>query len=283
MIGAPSRLAAQRVAGYRILVRQHAVELDREACGFRQVKVHAGIVRPDGADAAFDPSAKFAAGCPADHRQRTAFGVAAKQRSLRTLKHFDPFDIEQRGVKAVLAAEVNAVDIDADTLFARGLVGIERHDPADPDRQRRLPRFKGGNTQAGNSAVGQIEQALHLALTDRIGAHHRDRDRGALQVGFALGGGDDDIGQAGVRRGVAGVFRRCIAVIGGGRRTGGILICGTIDGYGVVGNGDSGEGRSGVAQRESQNGKRGGRAGSKAVHRVFPETVGVFVLSQDPV
>ena len=33
-------------------------------------------------------------------------------------------DIEQRGVEAVLATEIHAVDIDADTLFARGLVGV---------------------------------------------------------------------------------------------------------------------------------------------------------------
>jgi len=148
------------------------------------------------ADAAGDAAAKFTRGCLRDDRQRAAFGVAAEQGALRTLENFDTLDIEQRGVEAMLTAEIDAVDVDADALFARRLVGVERHDAADADGQRRLAGFKGGNAQRGNAAVGEIEQALHLALGNHFSAHHRDRDRGALQIGFALGRGNHDFGEA---------------------------------------------------------------------------------------
>jgi hypothetical protein len=113
---------------------------------------------------------------PWNEAERAAFGVAAEQGALRALEHFDALHVEQRGVEAVLAAHVDAVDVDAHALFARRLVGVERHDAANADGQRRLARFEGGDAQAGDAAVGQIEQALDVAVLDRF-SRNVDRDR----------------------------------------------------------------------------------------------------------
>ena len=67
------------------------------------------------------------------------------------LQHLDALDVEQGRVEAVLAAEIDAVDIDADALFAGGLVGVERHDAANADGQRGLARFEGGDAQRGTA------------------------------------------------------------------------------------------------------------------------------------
>ena len=246
-------LPGERVAGDRVLVRDDRVQLDRKARDFGQVEVRAAIVGPNAAEAAFEPPSQLAAGRLADHRQRAAFGVAAEQRALRALEHFDPLDVEQCGVEPVLAAQVNPVDIDAHALFARWLVGVERNDPADADRQRRLARFEGCHAQAGHAAIGQIEQALDLAFADHFSAHHRDRDRGALQVGFALGGGHDDFGQPLLAAlpgvfggGGAGVVLRGVCSVSGGVSGGGISRC--IDGDGAVGYHHGGLGSAGGAE-----------------------------------
>ena len=116
---------------------------------------------------------------------RAAFGVAAEQRALRPAQHLDALDVEQGGVEALLAAEIDAVDIDADALVARGLVGVERHDAADADGQRRLARFEGRDAQRRHGAVGEIGKALDVAVGQRLRVEHADRDRRALQVGLA--------------------------------------------------------------------------------------------------
>jgi len=112
------------------------------------------IVRPVIADAAMPADGEFAARGLGDDAERAAFGVATEQGALRPLQDFDPLDVEQGGVEAVLATEIDAVDIDADALLARRLVGIERNDAADTDRQRRLARLEGGDAKARDGAVG---------------------------------------------------------------------------------------------------------------------------------
>ena len=160
---------------------------------------------------------------------RAAFGVAAEQRALRAAQHFDPLDVEQRGVEALLAAEIDAVDIDADALVARGLVGVERHDAADADGQRRLARFEGRDAQARDRAVGEIEQALGRGGRSsawRVG--DADRDRRLLEVGFALGRGDDDRAEALVLRRLGAVLDTVAPLAG----------CATSSAWGAGGCGD---------------------------------------------
>ena len=116
---------------------------------------------------------------------------------MRTLQDFDPFNIQQGGGQTVLASQIDAVDIHAHALFTGGLVGVVGHDAADADGQGRLAGFEGRDAQGGHGAVGQIHQRLNVAVFQGLGVHDRDRDRRVLQIGLALGGGDDDVGQAG--------------------------------------------------------------------------------------
>ena len=142
----------------------HTVQLDRNVLHFGQVHVKLRVVGTIVANAAADPAAKLAGRLLEHHRERTAFSVAAKQRALRPFQHFDPLNIMERRVEAVLAAKINAIQVDAYALFARRLVGIVRHDPANPDGQRGLARFEGRDAQRRNRAISQIHQALHAAL-----------------------------------------------------------------------------------------------------------------------
>jgi hypothetical protein len=64
---------------------------------------------------------------------------------LWALQHLDPLHIEQRRVQPVLPAEIDAVDVDADALLTRRLVGVQRHDAANADGQRALARLEGGD------------------------------------------------------------------------------------------------------------------------------------------
>ncbi len=105
-----------------------------------------------------------------DDAQRAALGVAAEQRALRALQHLDALDVEQRCVQALLAAEIDAVDVDADALLAGRLVGVERDDAANAHGQRRLARLEGGHAQARDGAVAEIEQALDVAVLRAAGA-----------------------------------------------------------------------------------------------------------------
>ena len=108
----------------------------------------------------------------------------------------------------MLAGQINAVDIDADALLAGRLIGVVRHDAADADGQGGLTGLEGGDAQAGDAAVGQVHQALHVAIGQGFGVDDRDRDRRVLQVGFPLGRSHDDVvktgrlGAGGRRRGL---------------------------------------------------------------------------------
>ena len=159
--------------------------------------------------AGVDRAAELARRRLRDDRERAAFGVAAEQRTLRTLQHLDALNVEQRGVQAMLTGKIDAVHIDADALFARGLVGVERHDAADPDGQRALAGFEGGDAERWNAAVGKIIKALDVAILDRLLVDDADRNRGALEIGLALGGGDNDLLNGGLfAGGGCGVRRR---------------------------------------------------------------------------
>ena len=208
--------------------------------------MQAGIVAAEIAQAGNDLAAEFAGRRLADQVDCAAFGVAAEQGALRTLEDFDPLDFEQTCVQAVLAGEVDAVDVDADAGFACRLVGVARDDATDTDGQCGLARFIGGNAQRRDRAVAQVEQALHVTLLDVFIAHHGNGDRGLLQVRLTLGGGHDDVDKTGI-----------------------VLRFGSGIGRGIGSRFDCGQrGRSNkhCGQRSSGNGKPGG----KAVHLKSP-------------
>ncbi len=175
-----------------------------------------GAVAAEIADAAFETAAELAGRLLRHDTDRAAFGIAPEQRALRTAQDLDALDVEQGGVEALLAAEIDAIDIDADALVACSLVRVERHDAANADRQCRLAGFEGCNAQRRRSAITEVEQALDVAVFHDLRIDHRNRDRGLLQVGFALGRADDDFAEGARLRGARGtavIFR----ILGGTR------------------------------------------------------------------
>ena len=66
--------------------------------------------------------AKFARGLRTTDVDYSADRVAPEQCALRPFQHLNPFDIKEAGIQAMLAAEINAININADRLLKR-LVG----------------------------------------------------------------------------------------------------------------------------------------------------------------
>nr|ART40412.1 K711 [uncultured bacterium] len=192
IIGVPADRPGQRILDGRVLVLDHAVDLDREVVEGGEVQMDLAVILAIIADAAGHATAKFAGRRLGDDAQRAAFGVAAEQSALRSAQHLDALHIEQRRVQALLAAQIDAVDIDADALITRGLVGVERHDAANADGQRGLARLEGRDAQRGHGAVGQVHQALDMPVGDHRRVDYGNRDRRLLQVRLALGRGDHD-------------------------------------------------------------------------------------------
>ncbi len=124
-------------------------------------------------------------------------GVAAEEGALRALQHLDPLDVEQGHAEALRAAEIDAVDIDADTRVAAGLVPASNgSDAANADDERGAAREEGRDAQRRHAAVHQILKALDVTVRDALRAEDGDGDRGLLQVRLALLRGDDDVDQA---------------------------------------------------------------------------------------
>mgnify|MGYP003339863177 CR=1 FL=1 len=65
---------------------------------------------------------------------------------------------------ALLAAEINAVDIDANALVAGSLVCVEGNDAADAHGQRRLARLEGGDAQRRDGAILKAQQAAGVRI-----------------------------------------------------------------------------------------------------------------------
>jgi hypothetical protein len=130
--------------------------------------------------------AEYAGGSASDNADRSALGVTAEERALRALEDFDPLDVEQGGVEALCFSECNAVQVDTDAVVTGSLVLVVRNDPADADRQRRLARLERRNAKAGDRAIGEVEQALDVAILKRLGVRNADRDRRLLKVRLAL-------------------------------------------------------------------------------------------------
>src|SRR3954451_23897651 len=122
------------------------------------------IARPEIADADRAAQAEHTSRRARDQRQGAALRVATEECTLRALEHLDALDVEQGGVKALRLPERNAVNIDADAVVAGSLVLIVRHDAADADGQRRLAGLERGDPQAGDSAVGEVEEAEDVAI-----------------------------------------------------------------------------------------------------------------------
>src|SRR6478735_3734359 len=114
------------------------IDFHRDIVKLLEILVYFAGVGAVVAGAGRDPAAHHARRSLGDDAQRAAFGVASEQSALRTAENFDAFKVEQGGIQALLAAKVNAIDVDAYALVAGGLVGVERNDTADADGQSGL-------------------------------------------------------------------------------------------------------------------------------------------------
>ncbi len=171
----------------------HTIKFDAQAMPFRQVEMRVSIIAAEISDPSGSAKPKHAAWPFGDDRQRATLGIAAEQRSLRAFQNLDPFDVEQRGVETVLATQINTIDIDADPLFAGGLIGVERNNAANADGQGCLSCIIGRDAQARHCAVAKVEQALDVTIPQRFAIDHVDGYRRFLQTRLALCRGDDNV------------------------------------------------------------------------------------------
>ena len=199
------RFARQRIFDEAVAPGDDPVDLHADVVEARQVEMHHAVVAAIVADACRCIQPGFAAWTHRGDAHGAALGIAAEQRALRTFQHFDIGDFEECCTQCLRAPEVDAVDIDADALVARGLVAVRQHaDAADVDDQRARTREERGDAQAGDRTVAQVDQRLDMAVLQVGPAQHRDRDRRGLEIFRSLLRGYDDFLQA--------------AVIGRGRR-----------------------------------------------------------------
>lgn len=129
-------LARHRIVGGAAALGDERVQLDADIGEAGQVEMGFDLIAVIVHDAHGLAEVKIAARLPADDAERAAGRIAAEQRALRPLQHLDPFDVEQGRAQTLRAAEIDAVNIDADARVAAGLVGVERHDAANADGQR---------------------------------------------------------------------------------------------------------------------------------------------------
>ena len=121
-------------------------------------------------------------------QNRAARGVAAIQRTLRTLEYFDAFEIGEVGVDRRHIRLVEAIDIDTDIVFKADACG-QRTDTAHGRIRERALEV---DLQAGN----RLAQILQIADAALFGGLRRDGRDGHRHVFKALGAvlrGDDDL------------------------------------------------------------------------------------------
>jgi hypothetical protein len=138
-------------------------------------------------------------GADADRADR---GVAAEQRALRTARHFDGVHVVHQHGRALGARRVDAVDIDGDFRVGHFGEGGVVADAAHGDQDRALVALLVDGHR--RHELGQVSDVLDLLTVQSGLAERADGDRGVLQVGLALGGGDRDFFELGARRRPAG-------------------------------------------------------------------------------
>ena len=153
---------------------------------------------------------------------RASEGVAAVERRLRALHHFHALEVVQFQVYPGLAAEVDAIEEDADVELAEGLRR------AADDGQLVLRAEQRRVVQAGRQ-LADVGQSLDARALQLLGGEGVDGDRRVLQRLVALAGGDGhlahrvrigrDLGVGGRGRGRGG------GALGGGLREGGGRAC----------------------------------------------------------
>ncbi len=202
VIGAEIGSPGQRVLNCAIARGDDAIHLHAEIVPLGQVEVDLALVAAEIADAASHVEVEISGRLLGGDVERAALGIAPEQRALRSLEHFDAVQVVKGGVQTLRTAEIDAVDIDADTGFTRRLVGVRHHaDAADVQDQVERTRGVGRDGQAGRPAGDQVGQRLDVAIDEIDAVQHRNRDWRLLQIFRPLLGGDDHFAEAVLRRG----------------------------------------------------------------------------------
>jgi len=129
-------------------------------------------------------------------RHRAGRAVAAEQRALRTLQHFDALDVVERGQRRAGAGGVDAVDVHADRR-----VGADAEVAGRDAAQfvARLGRAAAGDHEARDEAV-QLRHVGRAGVADQVLAHDLDADRHVLQRLVTALGPDDHFLEHALRR-----------------------------------------------------------------------------------
>jgi hypothetical protein len=116
-------------------------------------------------------------GLACDDRDAARCRIAAKQGALRSLQHFDVFDVVELGDFSTRSSGIDAVDIDADRRVGAD-AEIGGGDAPDGDRGcvGLLASMARPGTKAASS--GHVVGGMHI---DGGGIDHADRDRHVFQ------------------------------------------------------------------------------------------------------
>ena len=132
-------------------------------------------------------------GALGDDVDRAAGGVAAVERALRSLDHFDALEVVEEARGRARAADIDAVEIERDRRV-RQRVAVEIADAAQIEQRVRARR---GRDLERRDDRGQLGRARDAGAGERIARDGADRDRGALEIFRAALRGDDDVLQPG--------------------------------------------------------------------------------------
>ncbi len=115
-------------------------------------------------------------------------GVLAKLGALRSLQHFDPFQIA-KAVDRATEADDDIIDHQADRRFGRAGEAAERADAANAEASV----VGGGAELHARKGVGDVGEVLEAGRGKLVTAKSRHGEWDVLQAFGAPGGGDDDV------------------------------------------------------------------------------------------
>ena len=145
------------------------------------------------------------------HVDRAAGGVAAVERTLRSLEHLDAIEIVEDAGCRGRAADIHPVIVERDG----GIAVRGTREVADAAHEIIVVRARRRHRERRDQA-GQTVDRTRPGLEQIAAADHVDRHRGALAVLAHALGGDDDVAETGRTcrgRGAADLARRRIAAL----------------------------------------------------------------------
>jgi hypothetical protein len=170
---------------------------ERAPCGQIDARSRAELVVAADREVLLD--AELAGRRARDEVDGAARRVATEQRPCGPSEHLDALDVRDIETVGGIAAEVDAVEIDADSVVDLALRIVRQH-PADAEaRERRAARLP-PELEVRDAARHAVEARDVRVLQYRRG-QCRDGDGHVLQAFLTLLGGDDDLFEPGLAHG----------------------------------------------------------------------------------